>query len=57
MVWLPTWREVRELLRQFDVDSAFVAQTLAECRSIEHENELTTLLDLLIDVLRQRQTS
>lgn len=57
MVWLPSWSDARELLRQFDVEDTFVAQTLAERKSIEHGNELTTLLDLLTDVLRQRQTS
>ena len=57
MVWLPTWFDARELLRRFDVPDSDVADHLAESRCIERGHELTALLELLIDVLRQRQTS
>ena len=57
MIWLPTWYDARELLRQFDVPDTDVADHLAKQNSIERGDELTALLDMLIDVLRQRQTS
>ena len=57
MVWLPTWHEARDLLRQFDVANVDIATHLADHHSIERDEELTTLLELLVSVLRQRQTS
>ena len=57
MIWLPTWHDVRQLLRQFDVDDENVLKTLTASHAIERGEELDALLDLLIDVLRQRQTS
>lgn len=57
MVWLPTWYDARQLLRLFDVPDSDVARHLAEQKSIEYGDELSALLELLTDVLRQRQTS
>ena len=57
MVWLPTWHDVRQLLWQFNVDDQHVLKTLTASDALERGEELVTLLDLLIDVLRQRQTS
>ena len=57
MLWLPTWHDVRQLLWQFDITDQHVLETLTARNAIERGEELDALLDLLIDVLRQRQTS
>ncbi len=47
MIWLPTWDDIRELLRSHGVSDHKVADYLREHQAIEHRRERLALYELL----------
>ena len=55
-VWLPTWHDARNILRELNVSDAFVADRLTSERAIERGDELMLLYDLIAERLQSRHT-
>ncbi|MGE0528843.1 MAG: hypothetical protein AB7P49_17395, partial [Bdellovibrionales bacterium] len=53
MFWLPTWWDVRTLLKKFDVSSETIANRLHQQRAIEQDGELMELYHLLLEKMQQ----
>ena len=54
MIWLPTWHDVRGLLRAYSVTDSQVADHLTVRRAIEHRSERVALYELLSSILTQQ---
>lgn len=54
MVWLPTWHEAREILRNLGIPDSEVAQHSA--KAILNGEELTCLYKLIVEALPSRET-
>ena len=53
MIWLPTWHDVRELLRSHGVSDAGVSDYLTRDKAIEQHTERLALYRLLDSVLHK----
>jgi hypothetical protein len=51
MTWLPTWDDSRQILRELGVGNDELAVRLAAERSVECDDELSTLYDMIEDEL------
>ncbi|MEM7473443.1 MAG: hypothetical protein AAF483_00480 [Planctomycetota bacterium] len=45
--WLPTWEQMRELLREYDVSDAQVSERMQETSAIDHGTERLELYRML----------
>ncbi len=51
MLWLPTWEDCRELLRDLKVPDNKVVRYLSAANAIEHRTERTALYELILSHL------
>ncbi len=47
MIWLPTWHDCREMLKEFGVTNSQISDYLNENQSIQDESELLALYHLI----------
>jgi hypothetical protein len=52
MLWLPTWRDAREILQTYGFTDDEVAKKLRERRAIENQEELLVLYEMIAERLR-----
>ncbi len=54
MVWLPTWADLRSILREFGCKDDWVAKHIQESKAIESGQERVVLYELALAELKKR---
>lgn len=55
MIWLPTWHDVREILRSLEISDQEIASYLESHGAIEAGNERLTLYEMIAEQLANRR--
>lgn len=54
MIWLPTWSDLRSILREFGCKDEWVAKHIQESKAIESGKERVVLYELALAELKKR---